>query len=75
MIQLLVQDSLTRVVDSFQSRLMAKDLKLAMAAAQESGVKLVAGKLASQTYSGLEQTEFSTKDFSSVFAWLKQQSS
>ena len=54
---------------------MAKDLKLAMAAAQESGVKLVAGKLASQTYSGLEQTEFSTKDFSSVFAWLKQQSS
>lgn len=54
---------------------MAKDLRLALAAADLSKTKLMAGKLTSETYDQLEKLEnYSNKDFSVVFRYLEEQS-
>ncbi|CAO3669839.1 unnamed protein product [Umbelopsis ramanniana] len=55
----------------FGNTLMAKDLRLAMNAAQESNSTVLMGALASQVYNRVSnEKEYRGLDFSSVFKWL-----
>ncbi|KAL1918461.1 uncharacterized protein VTP21DRAFT_3121 [Calcarisporiella thermophila] len=55
----------------FGSALMAKDLRLAVNAANDCQASIPLGALSQQIYNQLSNTkEFKTKDFSSVYKWL-----
>jgi 3-hydroxyisobutyrate dehydrogenase len=57
----------------FGTSLMAKDLGLAVSAAQEVKASVLLGALAGQVYTQVSGTEgFEKKDFSSVYKWLNQ---
>ena len=53
--------------------LMRKDLRLAMAAAQEAGVQMVMGAKAGEVYEAVEGQE-GGKDFAVVYRWLREKS-
>lgn len=55
----------------FGVSLMAKDMKLALTAASQSGSTIVLGSVASQVYNQVSKTEsYGKKDFSVVYKWL-----
>ncbi|KAI9744983.1 MAG: hypothetical protein M1835_002653 [Candelina submexicana] len=57
----------------FGVSLMSKDLKLAIAAAKESGARLELAERATQIYDALEEDEdFKSKDFSVVYQYLQR---
>ena len=55
----------------FGSALMAKDLGLSLEAARSVGLGCPAGGAAHATFSVMSKNGLATKDFSSVYAWLK----
>jgi 3-hydroxyisobutyrate dehydrogenase-like beta-hydroxyacid dehydrogenase len=58
----------------FGVTLMAKDMGLAVDAAEEIGAKLILGKAAREVYDKVgQEDEFKSKDFSSVFKWIQSQ--
>lgn len=58
-------------VGGFGISLMSKDLRLAMVAAEEAGVKLALGNLARDVYAEAEKDErCKGRDFSSIYRWL-----
>ncbi|KAI7893745.1 3-hydroxyisobutyrate dehydrogenase [Mucor mucedo] len=57
----------------FSNKLMAKDLRLAMKAAEKCNTTPELGTMASKVYEKLSTTKnFDTLDFSSVFKWISQ---
>ncbi|KAE8151768.1 6-phosphogluconate dehydrogenase [Aspergillus avenaceus] len=57
----------------FGVSLMNKDLRLALAAAEESGTPLALGDMARSVYTAVED-EHRGKDFSVVYKWLQERS-
>ncbi|KAI8086129.1 3-hydroxyisobutyrate dehydrogenase [Halteromyces radiatus] len=58
----------------FSNKLMAKDLGLAMKAAESAQAHPTLGTMAAQIYAQLSNTkDFETLDFSSVYKWLAEQ--
>jgi hypothetical protein len=60
-------------IGGFGTLLMAKDMSLAVAAAQDVGATVTLGAVSGQMYKQIgSQKEFSKKDFSAVYKWLNQ---